>query len=74
VGCLKIVDTFRYTSTRDLPRGKGIHLKASELPHGRPIVDLPGHACAVIDGVIHDTQDHSEGGRRRILGYWSLQD
>jgi hypothetical protein len=48
-----------------------MHLLASELPHGRLIADLPRHACAVIDGVIHDTRDYSDGGRRRILGYWS---
>jgi hypothetical protein len=62
---------WRYTSTRELPQGKGIHLLASELPQGRLIVNLRRHFCAVIDGVIHDTEDCSEEGRRRILGYWS---
>jgi hypothetical protein len=62
---------WKYTSCKELPRGKGMHLRASELPPGPLIVALHRHYCAVIDGVIHDTKDHSEGGRRRILGYWS---
>ena len=62
---------WKYTSTKKLPRGKGIRLRADELPGGRLIVDLRRHYTAVIDGVIHDTQDCSEEGRRRIRGYWS---
>src|SRR6516225_3837463 len=62
---------WRFTSTRDLPRGRGVHLRADELPRGRLIVRLPGHLVAVVDGVIHDTNDCSEEGRRRIRGYWS---
>ena len=62
---------WRYTSTKELPRGEGIHLRADELPGGRLIVSLPYHVVAVIDGVIHDTSDCSGAGRRRIRGYWS---
>jgi hypothetical protein len=61
---------WRFTSTKELPRGKGIHLRASELPSGRLIVSLPRHYTAVIDGVIHDTINSGEGCPR-ILGYWS---
>ena len=61
---------WRFTSTRDLPRGRGVHLRADELPRGRLIVQLPRHLVAVIDGVIHDTRDCSDDGRRRIQGYW----
>jgi hypothetical protein len=62
---------WRYTSTKDLPRGRGIHLRADELPRGRLIVDLRRHYTAVIDGVIHDTRDCSEEGRRRVRGFWA---
>jgi len=62
---------WKLTSTRELPRGKGVHLRADELPRGRLIVALPRHLVAVIDGVIHDTHDCSDEGRRRIQGYWT---
>jgi len=61
---------WRFTSTKDLPRGRGVHLRSDELPRERLIVRLPGHLVAVIDGVIHDTHDCSDEGRRRIQGYW----
>jgi hypothetical protein len=68
---------WKYTSTKELPRGKGVHLRADELPRGRLIVSLWWdsylHLTAVIDGEIHDTSDCSDEGRRRILGYWSKQ-
>jgi hypothetical protein len=62
---------WKFTSTKELPRGKGVHLRADELPGGRLIVHLPSHFTAVIDGVIHDTHDCSDEGRRRIQGYWT---
>jgi hypothetical protein len=62
---------WKYTSTKELPRGKGVHLRADELPPGRLIVDIHRHLCAVINGVIHDTFDCSNEGRCRIRGYWS---
>jgi hypothetical protein len=62
---------WKYTSTKELPRGRGMHLRADELPRGRLIVDVRRHWVAVIDGVLHDTIDCSDDGRRRILGYWS---
>src|SRR5262245_53227322 len=60
-----------FTSTKELPRGRGVHLRADELPRGRLIVQLPSHLVAVIDSVIHDTHDCSDEGRRRIRGYWT---
>jgi hypothetical protein len=62
---------WRYTSTKELPRGRGVHLRADELPRGRLIVQLPRHLVAVIDGVIHDVDDCSGEGRRRVQGYWT---
>jgi hypothetical protein len=64
---------WRFTSTKELPRGRGIHLRADELPRGRLIVHLPRHLTAVIDGVIHDTNDCSDEGRYRIQGYWTVK-
>jgi hypothetical protein len=61
---------WRFTSTKELPRGRGVHLRADELPRGRLIVRLPKHLVAVVDGVIRDTKDCSEEGRCRIQGYW----
>jgi hypothetical protein len=34
------------------------------------IVDMHRHFAAVIDGALHDIVDCSDGGKRRILGYW----
>jgi hypothetical protein len=62
---------WRHTSTKELPHGKGVHLRADELPGGRLIVDMRRHYTAVIDGVIHDTSDCSEEGRRRVQGFWT---
>jgi hypothetical protein len=62
---------WRYTSTKDLPRGRGVHLRADELPRGRLIVRLRNHLVAVIDHVIRDTGDCSDDGRCRIQGYWT---
>jgi len=64
---------WRFTSTKELPRGRGVHLRADELPGGRLIVRLPRHLSAVIDGVIHDTLDCSDEGRCRIQGYWTVK-
>jgi hypothetical protein len=62
---------WKYAPKEHLPRGRGVRLRADELPSGRLIVLLPGHLVAVIDGVIHDTHDCSDEGRRRIRGYWT---
>jgi hypothetical protein len=62
---------WKFTSTKHLPRGKGVHLRADELPRGRLVVDMRRHFTAVIDGDLHDTHDCSDDGRRRIRGYWS---
>ena len=48
-----------------------VHLREGQLPPGRIIARIPNHVTAVIDGVIHDTFDPSEGGHRGVIGYWS---
>jgi hypothetical protein len=48
---------FEWTPTMAIGSGCTVHLCADELPKGRIIVSVSGHYTAMIDGVIHDTQD-----------------
>lgn len=50
--------------------GCTVHLRAGELPMGRLICSCSRHLVAVIDGVMHDTQDKSRDGTRCVYGYW----
>lgn len=50
--------------------GCQVHLKRSELPPGRLVVNVSRHSVAFIDGVIHDTHDCSRGGTRCVYGYF----
>ncbi|MGE4249039.1 MAG: hypothetical protein AB7F09_06600 [Parvibaculaceae bacterium] len=63
---------FRWVPTMQIGSGCKVHLTASELPAGRLVVMLSRHACAVIDGVIHDTYDPSRDGTRCVYGYYIL--
>ena len=56
--------------TMQIGTGCTVHLLAEELPPGRLIVAVSQHLVAVIDGVIHDTDDPSRDGRRCVYGYW----
>lgn len=60
-----------WTPTMRFGQGCRVHLRASELPAGRLIVQCSRHITAVIDGVIHDTYDPSRDGTRCVYGYWS---
>jgi hypothetical protein len=62
---------WRWTPCMKVGQGCTVHLRADELPSGRIIASVSRHACAVIDGVIHDTHDPSRGGTRCVYGYWS---
>jgi hypothetical protein len=62
---------FTWTPTMRIGSGCQVHLRREELPNGRLVVRLSGHMVAVIDGVIHDTDDPSRGGRRCVYGYFS---
>jgi hypothetical protein len=44
------------------------------LPAAKSLIVLrqDGHPTAVVDGVIHDTFDPSEGGKAMIVGYWKI--
>jgi len=50
--------------------GCKVHLRADELPSGWLFVSLSKHLTAVIDGVIHDTEDPSRNGMRYVYGYY----
>jgi hypothetical protein len=47
---------WRWNSTIKIGSGCQVHLRASELPQGPPLVKVSRHLPAVIDGVIYDTQ------------------
>jgi hypothetical protein len=61
---------WHFTPTMHIGSGCRIHLRADELPPGRLIVKVSRHVVAVIDGVIHDLDDPSRGGRRCVYGYF----
>ncbi len=51
------------------------HLRDGELPStGRYIVQCSRHLTALINGVIHDTNDPSRGGTRCVYGYYQPTD
>lgn len=47
-----------------------VHLKSKELPMGRIIVSVSKHLCAVVNKVLNDMSDCSNGGRRLVYGYY----
>jgi hypothetical protein len=63
---------FAWTPTMSIGTGCTTHLRQGKLPTGRLVVSCSGHYTAVIDGVIHDTNDPSRAGTRCVYGYWRL--
>lgn len=61
---------WRWVATMGIGTGTTVHLRASELPRGRLIVNLSRHFAAVLDHVVHDNTDPSRGGTRCVYGYW----
>ena len=59
-----------WTPTMQIGSGCTVHLRPSQLPHGRLVVSVSKHLTAMIDGVIYDTHDCSRRGRRCVYGYW----
>jgi hypothetical protein len=59
--------------TMTIGSGCKVHLRKSELPSGKIIVNLSRHLSAVIDGVIQDIYDSSRGGTRCVYGYWIVK-
>jgi hypothetical protein len=62
---------WQWIPTMQIGSGCKVHLRASELPHGRLIVAVSKHLTAMIDGVIYDTYDPSREGTRCVYGYWT---
>lgn len=60
-----------WTPTMHIGQGRTVHLRASELPAGRIIVQASKHVVAVVDGIAHDTHDPTRAGTRCVYGYWS---
>lgn len=60
--------------TMQIGKGCTVHLRQSELPAGRLIVNLTRHVAAVIDGQVHDNHDCSRNGTRCVYGYWKFPD
>jgi len=64
---------WHWTPTMQIGSGCTVHLVEGELPTGRLIVSVSKHMVAVIDGVVHDTNDQEEllrDGTRCVYGYW----
>lgn len=57
--------------TMGIGTGCRVHLRAEELPGGRLVVSLSKHLTAVVDGVVHDTDNPARGGTRCVYGYWT---
>lgn len=60
-----------WTPTMQIGQGCKVHLRGEELPKGRLIVAVSKHLTAVIDGVIHDTQNPARDGTRCVYGYYA---
>jgi hypothetical protein len=59
-----------FTPTMSIGSGCKVHLRADELPKGRIVCTVSKHVVAVVDGVIHDTDDPSRAGTRCVYGYY----
>lgn len=51
--------------------GCTVHLRASELPSGRIIINVSKHITCMVDGLVHDTHNPRRGGTRCVYGYWT---
>ena len=49
---------------------KGLTLDSGTFPQGRIVLDLEGHVCAMLDGVVNDNWDWTDDGKLAVLGYW----
>lgn len=60
-----------FVPTMKIGEGCKVHLRDGELPtEGNIICRLSRHLCAVVDGVIQDTNDPSRNGTRCVYGYY----
>lgn len=61
---------FQWVPLMTIGSGCQVHLNANELPAGRLVISVSRHYTAMIDGVIHDTDDPRRDGKRCVYGYW----
>ena len=61
---------WKWQATMGIGVGCSTHMIDYEVPKGRVIVRVSKYLAAVIDGVLHDTQDCSRGGTRCVYGYF----
>lgn len=62
---------WKWNPTMQIGSGCKVHLTSEELPSGKIVVSVTNHLVAMIDGVIHDIQDPSRGGKRCVYGFWT---
>jgi hypothetical protein len=73
----RIMDDLGWVWVPTMLVGSGcqVHLRADQLPPGRLVVSVSKHIVAVIDGVVHDTDDGVDrNGTRCVYGYWHTPD
>lgn len=63
---------YEFVPTMSIGSGCIIHLRGSELPPGRLVVQLSTHVAAVIDGTVHDDHDPRRDGTRCVYGYYQI--
>lgn len=61
---------WRYVKLPHTGRNYAVRMLAEDLPMGRLIVHVHRHFVAVIDHVMYDTWDCSDGGFTGVLGYF----
>lgn len=62
---------WEWVSTMGIGTGCTVHLRETELPSGRIMVNVSKHITSVIDGVIHDIYNPDRDGSRCVYGYWT---
>lgn len=61
---------WKWVPTMFIGQGCKVHLRESELPAGRLVVQVSKHLVAVVDGVMHDISECSREGTRCVYGYF----
>jgi len=61
---------WEWMPTMAIGSGCTVHLAEGELPAGRLICRLSKHIVAVVNGIVHDTDDPGREGTRCVYGYW----
>lgn len=69
----KIMDDlgWEWTPTMFIGQGCKVHIRSTELPSGRVMVQCSKHVATLVNGMLHDTHESSRGGTRCVYGYWT---